>query len=90
MSSLAEIVGWIGAGVVNTIFGHPIFAAIFVILFIMVILWAVGVGKDGVVVIVVPLILLFASYSFLPEAVSLITWMIIGIMAFLIFIRLLE
>ena len=57
---------------------------------VLVVIWSVGIGKDGALVIVVPLILLFASQSFFPAGTTVIVWMILGIIAFLIFMRIIE
>jgi len=73
----------------NLIFGDPLLTAIFVVVFMSVVFYKWGVSRDGALVVLVPLILLFASYSFFPEAVRLMTWLIIGIMVWIIFTKLL-
>lgn len=90
MTGLAEIAGLIGNGVVNLIFGNVVLAGIFVMMFVMIMMWRFGVSRDGAVVVIVPLFLLLAGNQLLPEAMGIIVWFMIGIMMFLIFMKLFE
>lgn len=90
MTSFGELAAFIGNGVANVIVGDPIITGILCLVLVLVVIWSVGIGKDGALVIVVPLILLFASQSFFPAGTTVIVWMILGIIAFLIFMRIIE
>jgi hypothetical protein len=90
MTSFGELAAFIGNGIANVIVGDPMITAILCIILVIVVIWAVGIGKEGAMVIIIPLILLFASQSFLPTGTSIIIWMILGIIGFLIFMKLIE
>jgi len=90
MTGLSELANFIGNGIVNLIFGNVLLAGIFIMIFMMVLFWKFGVSRDGAVVVIVPLFLLLAGYQFLPQAISIIVWFMIGIMMFLIFVKLFE
>lgn len=90
MTSLSELANLIGNGVVNLIFGNVLLTGIFIMIFMMTIFWKFGVSRDGAVVVIVPLFLLLAGYQFLPQAMGLIVWLMIGIMMFMIFVKIFE
>lgn len=90
MTTVADLFNFIGNGMVNLIFGNPLLTAIFVFMFMAIGFWKVGVSKDGVIVVFVPLVVLFGTNSFFPQATVIVTYMIIGIMMFLIFMKILE
>jgi hypothetical protein len=90
MTSFGELAAFIGYGITNIIIGDPIVTAILCVVLMIVVLWSVGIGKEGALIIVVPLILLFASQSFFPEGTTIIVWMILGIIAFMIFMKIIE
>ena len=90
MTSFGELAAFIGNGIANIIVGDPIITGILWVVLVMVTLWSVGLGKEGAVVIVLPSILLMASQLFLPAGTSIVVWMILGIIGFLIFMKIVE
>ena len=75
----------VSEGLIGIVFGDVIMAGIVLMVLFMVAAWMINVPMDAAIAIILPLFFAFGAYSLLPMELTIIIWVAIGFVMFLIY-----